>query len=685
MRCEVLAPAGSAESLTAAVRSGADAVYMGMAKFNARRNAANFDDGAFTSAVEYCHIRNVRVYLTLNTLCGDGELGEALAAAETACRAGVDAFIVQDIGLARLLREACPQVRLHASTQMSVHSPSALPLLREAGFVRAVVSREMSETELAEMCRAADGLGMEIEYFVHGALCMSVSGQCYMSGVIGRRSGNRGLCAQPCRLAFADGSYPLSLKDLSLIDKVARIEQAGVRSMKIEGRMKRPEYVAAATAAFRAAADRRQPDPQLLESLSGIFSRSGHTDGYFTGRLGAEMFGRRTELDAARTAALNAPLHDLYRSERQSVPLTMRLTARRDKPAELTVSDSDGHSVSVSGGLPQPAENLPLSASYAAKLCGQLGGTPYYLSGFDSDIDTGITLPAASVKAMRRAAAEKITALRKPLKKPFSLPEYGNQPPKSVRAPRLVARFSDIAQIPADLKGLDTVYLPLGTDPAAVGDLISRLSAQHVSAAVEIPRALFGREENVRRQLDAARDAGIETALCGSHAAVQLAKQAGMTSDGGFSLNLYNSEAVKTAGLMGLRRKVLSFELTLDAAVRAADENSGIIAYGRLPLMLCRNCPAGRHNCAKCDKKAVLKDRAGAEFPVLCRGGASEILNSRPLVLSDRLSDTRGLDFLMLYFTVEGRGECRRVIDDYLSGAAPKGEFTRGLYYRGVL
>ena len=252
---EILAPAGSTDALIAGVRCGANAVYLGMKNINARRNAANFGTEELASAVKYCHERNVKVYVTLNILVSDEELETAVHTAEEAINAGADGFIVQDLGLAKILHEQFPKVRLHASTQCSVNSPEGFKALEEAGFVRAVIPREMSLEEIKEIRKATD---MELELFVHGALCMSVSGQCYMSAMLGGRSGNRGLCAQPCRLPFSadeSKSCDLSLKDLSLLSHLKEIEEAGVCSLKIEGRMKSEYYLATVINAYRRAMD----------------------------------------------------------------------------------------------------------------------------------------------------------------------------------------------------------------------------------------------------------------------------------------------------------------------------------------------------------------------------------------------------------------------------------------------
>ena len=663
---ELLSPAGSPAALEAALRCGADAVYLGLTRFNARQGAVNFDEAAFRAAVAACHERGVAVHVTLNTLAGDGELEELLSCAALVCEAGADAVIVQDVGLARLLHAAAPALSLHASTQLSIHSPAALPLLKEMGFSRVVLAREMSKAEIAETVRAADALGMETEVFVHGALCMCLSGQCAMSAVIGQRSGNRGRCAQPCRLAFADGSYPLSLKDLSLLDRLDELAEIGVTSLKIEGRSKRPEYVAAATAAFRRRLDGEAPNPALDGLLERVFRRSGHTDGYFTGRLGASMFGHRTEADEAASSDVLRAIHELYRAERPRVPVTAALTLKAGAPAALTLSDG-AHTVTARGEAPQPARTLPMDEARAAALCGKLGGTPFYLTDCRVELDADVTLPASAVNALRRQAVAALLAARRGQPIPFARPVLPEVAHRGVARPRRYARFASAAQLPERLPGVDRVYLPLGEPIPALA----------VETGVELPRALFGREAIIRRQL-AALPAGVKIALCHNWAAVALAREAGLAVHFGFGINLFNRAALAAAAAYG-PEATLSFELTL-AQARAVGRG-GVLVYGRLPLMLTRNCPrGGKRDCASCPR--VLIDRKGAVFPLVCRDGVSEILNALPLWVDD---DVSGFDFVGFRFTDESSQDCLAVLAAYDAGQKPAGAFTRGLSRRGVL
>ena len=328
---EILAPAGSPEAVRAAVCAGADAVYLGFGSFNARRNARNFTEEELAAAITYCHVRGVKLYLTLNTLVGDRELGEAADLAVRASQMGMDAVLVQDMGLVRTLRQVAPDLPVHASTQMSVHSLDGVKAAADLGLTRVVLARELSGSDIAYICERSP---VEIEVFVHGALCMCHSGQCYMSSVIGGRSGNRGLCAQPCRLAYGWGdradSYPLSLKDASMADHLRQLRDMGVASAKIEGRMKRPEYVWVVTKVYAdALREGRDPTPEEMRRLAEAFSRQGFTDGYFLGRTGPEMFGVREE--TAEPRALFAEARAAYeKGEGPAVPERFYAMVRPD-------------------------------------------------------------------------------------------------------------------------------------------------------------------------------------------------------------------------------------------------------------------------------------------------------------------------------------------------------------------
>lgn len=679
---EILSPAGSVAALEAAVRSGADAVYLGATEFNARRNAENFDEHQLSDAIKYCHIRGVKVYLALNILLSQKELPSALETVRKAYKSGIDAIIVQDLGFARLIHDAFPLLPLHASTQMSVHTPSALPILKKLGICRVVAAREMSATALKELCAAAKEQDMSVEVFIHGALCMSVSGQCLLSAVLGGRSGNRGLCAGPCRLPFGvqNGTgYDLSLKDLSLLNHIAVLENMGVASFKIEGRMKRPEYVAAATAAARASLDTGSVPENLALALQEVFSRSGFTDGYFTEKLGKGMFGIRTKDDVTSAVLAYPMLHELYRSERQSVPVSMKAQIKKGLPSRLLLCD-DKNLIEVTGNVPEPSSNISLNEETVAASLSKLGATPYKLTSLEIDLDEGLFLRGSELNALRRDAVALLNGKREivpaiqenAVKFNFSSADHA-------KTPKIMVRVNSAEQIYEGFKA-DALVYPLECE-------LPQSFPKDIKLIADIPRGILS-EEAIWHRLNKFKASGFSAALCGNLAAVELAKKCGLEIIGAMGLNVYNAETAEVLRTYGAASLVISPELSLSEIISMPSAAAkGIFAYGRLPLMLTRNCPQKNGGtCENCDKKAFLIDRKQLKFPILCRAGFSEILNSKPLYLGDRLGELTGLDFLLLYFTDEEPSAVKNVIAAYERGARASGDgFTRGLYYRNTL
>lgn len=402
---EILAPVGGEEQLLAAVRLGADAVYFGLQNFNARRNAENFGGDNVADTIEYCHEHNCNVNITINTIVHDEEIKEMHKAVDTAVGAGADALIIQDFAVASYVKEKYPNMNMHASTQMAVHNSEGVKILRDYGFKQFVLARELS---LDEIKKIYDETGADLEVFVHGAHCMCVSGNCYLSSMIGGRSGNRGLCAQPCRLdwALGDKDHALSLKDLSYIQYINDLADAGVKTLKIEGRMKRPEYVAEAVRQCRLAVDGGDVD---TTDLQAIFSRSGFTAGYLEGKRNANMFGYRTKEDVTAAEDVLPQIAKLYEKEPQTIAVDMLLYAVENDNSQLTVTDGI-HSVTVMGDVPQIAKTLPLNDEYARRSLSKTGGTPYYLDKLTLSVGEGLMLPASSLNALRRDA---LTELRK--------------------------------------------------------------------------------------------------------------------------------------------------------------------------------------------------------------------------------------------------------------------------------
>ena len=670
---EILAPAGSPEALTAALRCGADAVYLGTRRFNARRGASNFDDAALRETAFLCRSFGAKLYLTLNTLVTDDETDDVRRTLQAAADAGVDALIVQDMGVARLARESC-DIPLHASTQTSVQTAAGVSVLRDMGFTRVVVPRELRREELADIRKSTD---LEIEMFVHGALCMCVSGQCLLSAVFGGRSGNRGLCAQPCRLPFAAAGgtgHDLSLRDLSLLAYLPELRDMGVDSFKIEGRMKRPEYVAAAVTACRAALDGAQTG-EIFDLLRSVFSRSGFTDGYYTGKLGRDMFGTRQKEDVTAAQSALSALEKLYAAQPAKYPVRFSFVCRIDEPVALT-AESGAYSVTVCGEKPVPAENRATDDASVRRQLQKCGGTLFYPENMQIGMDDGLFLPASALNALRRDALDGL--LQKIAETPRRHYSHYEEPRTAHKAgkTRLYARFADAAQIPPGFTA-DKLILPLYCGAEEI--------ASH-GAAVEIPRGLFGREDEVRKKLLSCREHGVREAVFASLDGLSLAKACGLEAIAGFGSNLFNTSALREAELRGVAQTLVSPELPLRCVQElGAQIPRGVFLYGRLPLMLTRNCPQKNgKSCRECQRQGSLTDRKGVTFPIDCRSGCAEILNDRPVYLLDKQDDVRNADFVLLFFTTETASACGDILHAYETGAEPTGAFTRGLAFRGV-
>lgn len=660
---EILAPAGSMESLIAAVRCGANAVYLGTKGINARRGATNFTFEELKQAVEYCHARDVKIYLALNILISDSERELAYKTVEAGLSLGVDAFIIQDLGLAKIIHSHFPTARMHASTQCSVNSPEGFKALEKMGFVRAVLPREMSLDEIKEIRQATD---MELEMFVHGALCMCVSGQCYLSAMLGGRSGNRGLCAQPCRLGFsadASRSCDLSLKDLSLIGNINEIAQAGVVSLKIEGRMKRPEYVAAAVTSCKKAID-GEYSASDENTLKSVFSRTGFTDGYFTGER-KDMFGTRQKEDVVAAKDVLKELSHLYDNENPLVPIDIEFICKANRKAQLTAR-ALGKTVTVTGTVPEKAINKPMTEESVETRLAKFGNTQFYLNNITIDLDDGLILPASVINSMRREAVEMLDKVEI---QPFTQMPYKAEKYKEKDCtPYYTARFLNPDSIP-DKHPFKRIFIPIWSSDE---DFVDN------RAGVEIPRGLFGMEEKLTKRLEHLKKIGVRKALCSNLGAYSLAQKMGFEVYGDFGLNIFNSESAQL-----FNSPILSFEATLEQTNRIGANDTGIIGYGYLPLMLTRNCPIKNHlGCSRCTGK--LTDRKGFEFKVKCSPyPCVEVLNPVPVYMGDRQKEIK-TDFIHFYFTDESKNQVEQIINLFKTGGQFDGKYTRGLTYRGV-
>ena len=692
---ELLAPAGSMEALRAAVCNGADAVYLGADTFNARMNARNFSAADLQEAIVYCHVRGVKVHLTLNTLVLDREMPRAAELIRMAASCGVDAFIVQDLGMVSLCRQLAPDVPIHASTQMSIHSLEGVLEAAALGCSRVVLARELPAEEIAHICKKSP---VEIEVFVHGALCMCYSGQCYLSSVIGRRSGNRGQCAQPCRLPYGYGRfestrYPLSLKDNCLAGELDELRRMGVASIKIEGRMKRPEYVAIVTRAYRTVLNGGKLTQADLQELETAFSRQGFTDGYFKGQTGSDMFGRRQESED--TADLFASARATYeQGETQRIGVRFYAMIHRGQPARLAVEDPDGNLCRTYGPVPEQAVYRSLTAQDLEQQLKKTGGTPYLCTSVRSSLDPDLMLPASAINAMRRDVIAELTAKRGRAEKPH-LNAY-DEPPRYdgiSGEPQLTVAVRTADQITSRMLSMKptVLYVPL-SELVEHPELRQRVGVETQLAAI-LPRVIWSGELGpIARQLRTVYDMGVRQVLAGNLGQLHIARAAGFAVRGDFGLNIVNSRAMRYLREQGLDSQLLSFELTLpqirDISKAVPAE---VLIYGRLPLMLMENCVIkNRTGTCTCQTGTVrLVDRVGEEFPIVKDPGTCRnvLLNGKKLYLLDKKDAFRGMGLwaLRLQFTTENPSEIDKVLMDYQGRAVfDAGSYTRGLYSRGV-
>lgn len=691
---ELLSPAGSPEGVIAAVQNGADAVYMGMGAFNARRGAKNFTDEEFVKAVRYCHVRGCKVYVTLNTLVNDREMRDAVAAAKLASDAGADALIVQDLGMSYAIRCALPDIPLHASTQMSLHNLAGVEAAAEMGITRAVLARELSFEQIRFITKNAS---IETEVFVHGALCFCHSGQCYMSALIGRRSGNRGLCAQPCRLQYSLGGrmddHPLSLKDNCLVDQIRRLEEAGVASLKIEGRMKRPEYTGIVTGVYaKAIREQRNPDKEEMELLEKTFSRQGFTQSYFIGDK-LDMFGVRSEPDKDADKIFAAARKQYAEGEMRRVPVHFYTVLEKGEHIKAIAFDDDGHRAIATGPVPERAKRQGLTEQYLTEQMFKTGGTPYNCIENKAKAEPGLYLPASEINELRRKLIAQLSAEREkaPERRTLRIPA----PPVNVPAisdPARIYQVRTAEQLTPELAALkpDYIYFP-AMELAENFDPLRPFIDNGARPVAVMPRVITDdQSREVYAALEKLFDYGVNEALTGNLGHVFIARQAGMKVRGDFGLNAFNSYTLRVLQDAGFISATASFELRL-AQIKAMAKpiDTELIIYGRLPLMVSDQCiirqSAGRCNC---QTPGQLSDRMGSVFPVVKEFGCRNVIyNAHKLYLADKRDDlyALGLWGLRMLFTTESPRECVEVAKGYLGLTDYKPNvLTRGLYYRGV-
>ena len=691
---ELLSPAGSPESVIAAVQNGADAVYLGLGNFNARRGAKNFTDEEFSKAARYGRVRGCKVYVTLNTLVGDREMKAALDTARFVSDEGADGLIVQDLGLATVIRRALPDIPIHASTQMSIHNLAGVEAAAEMGMTRAVLARELSLEQIRHITKHAS---IETEVFVHGALCFCHSGQCYMSALIGRRSGNRGACAQPCRMSYSLGGrmddYPLSLKDNCLVDRLKELEDAGVACLKIEGRMKRPEYTAIVTDIYaKALKEHRKPTRAEMDRLEQVFSRDGFTQGYFNGDK-ENMFGVRGEPERETERIFTEARRDYADGEARRVPIHFYTVCKKDEPIRAIAFDDDGHRSLAEGPVPEEAKRQGLTETYLTDQMIKTGGTPYQVVENRAQVDRGLFLPASAINDLRRKLITQLSESRAETKprRSYQLPPM----PRGMQAvgdPARIYQVRTADQLSEDLAELkpDYLYVPamvMADDFSLIEPFIKR----GTRPVAVLPRIITDDQQPiVYRALEKLFGLGVNEALIGNLGQIVMARKAGMKVRGDFGLNMFNSWSLDVLRDAGFLSATASFELRL-TQIRDLSKALPVeaIVYGRLPLMISDQCiiknSAGR---CSCQNPAQMSDRMGSVFPVVQDFGCRNVIyNAHKLYLADKQEDLYacGLWGTRLLFTTEGARECVEVAKGYMGKSTYKPNvLTRGLYYRGV-
>ena len=673
---ELLSPAGSFEALRAAIDGGADAVYMGGASFNARINAKNFTAEDMREAVKLAHAYGVKLYQTVNTMIFDRERDELLRAAEISAKEGIDAFIVSDLGVAALLREYLPDIPLHASTQMSVHNSDGAKLLEKYGFTRVVPARELSREDIVSLVK---GTSLEIETFIHGALCVSHSGQCLFSSLVGGRSGNRGLCAQPCRLPYACGNakvgdrYPLSLKDLSLAKHVREIIESGVASLKIEGRMKSPEYVRGVTCVWRELLDEgKDADAQDMQRLADLFSRGGFTDSYYNKTIGKGMLGIRSDEDKQASREV-----EKFNKITRKVPITISAKVIENEPSELTLSLGE-ISVTVQGDIAQRAINAPLDEDAVRKSLSKLGDTPFSVGRFNVILGESVMMPISSLNALRRdAVAELLGEINKP--KSITVGKMVHKTPKSTAASRNVGRFYTKDQITQKARE----YFDIITLPLSKFALEESASNGFVMPAVIFDSEWSKTEELIKKAAEKSPEYVIVSNIGQIDRVKKLLPKAKLIAD--LRFNIGNTDTVAFIEELGFESYVASAELTLPQ-IRDLKGAKAVIVYGRVPLMTLEKCVikelyGDKRACEICGAgKAEMKDRRGFIFPIIRESDHRNIvLNSLPTSMSERQDELyrSGITDRHFLFYTESAGEVDRIIEAYKKGTALDGKVRR--------
>ncbi len=679
---ELLAPAGGMSRLKAAIQSGADAVYLGGPCFGARHSADNFSEDELKEAVEYAHLYGVDVHVTVNTLIKEKELQRLEEYIKFLAVAGVDAILVQDMGVARIVKKVCPQMPLHASTQMTVTSLEGVKYLEDNGFSRVVLARELSYDEIKHIC---EGAKAQIEVFVHGAICMSYSGQCLMSSIIGGRSGNRGRCAQPCRLPYtlcSDGkkdlsAHILSPKDMALINEIDKLKKIGVKSLKIEGRLKRAEYVSAVTGIYRKYIDNTKPvEKSDIKELQDAFSR-GFTDGYFKNKLGKDMMSHNNPSNAdknffSKEALARANGETFIRK----IPVYINASMSVGESLCVTMYDDDNNYVSAFS-KEIAGEAIKDNSHRIREQLSKLGQTPFEAMSVELYAD-GASMSIGAINQTRREAAQLLIKERaKREEKQIFDYEYITKAREKCKTDISVQIRTKVQLRAAVECGVNRIILS--------GNLVKEAhKIGYKGKLIQKTADIFKKEELLCDDIEVSNTGALyEYPNARKHGSVRL--------------NIYNSQAIEHYSC--LNGFVISPELNIGEikdVLQNTDACVEVVAYGNIPLMIMKNCPIkAMGQCANKQSGYYLKDRRNQRFPLMCLDDCRcELLNSKPMFAADKIEDIKntGASFVRLMFTNEGYDECKKIINIYQSAlngekiTNPFGEneFTRGHLYRGV-
>ncbi len=681
-KIELLAPAGGMEALHAAVQNGADAVYLGEKSFSARQSADNFGNEELREAVRYAHERGTAVYLAMNTLVNKNELALFEKGIAAAADCGVDALIVQDFGCAEMVRKICPELPIHASTQMSAHNEKDVEYLLKRGFSRVVLAREL---ELGEIEKIYKNTKASLEVFVHGALCVCVSGQCLMSSFIGGRSGNRGRCAQPCRQLYsAEGKkgYFLSPRDLCLIEELDALKKAGVDSLKIEGRMKSPEYVATVTGIYRKYLDNpRRVSREDIGELERIFVRGdGFTKAYFAKVNTPEMMNYSLSNDGISYRSdkeIIKKAQATYREgiENKKVPVTGYFRMKAGEEAMLVLSDGIS-SATAYGCVPEAAINRPLTEADLKERLGKMGQTPFVLDYLECDIDQNLTMSAKDINALRRDCTDFLLQMRGEVeKKKVGKFEYA-YPKRKRDGYKIAVSIMNSEQLEG-CKEADYVYMPLS--------LFEKVEKKD-NYIVELPKVTY----NVRAYIDRLKKCGAKKVAASTYGTAKALCEEGFDCIGNYGLNVFNAVSACEYASEGIKHITLSPELNADE-IRGITDNTDavceILAYGRQMMMTTRACiiKGVRKKC-DCDRMLKLTDKTGAGFLVYSDKDEhiNTVYNTAVTFMADKTKvlDSLGVDVIRLVFVDETKDKVQDIIGMYKRTAEVElpVSFTRGYF-----